>query len=316
MIGRPRGGVVALAVALAVIAFGCLAAQADAFVYWSIDGNFFAIGRANLDGSGVDQRFITGVNDPGGVAVDAQHVYWTNTGSGTIGRANLDGSGVDQRFITGAQVGVAVDSQHVYWTNSSSDAIGRANLDGSGVDQSFITGASDPMSVAVDGQHVYWANAGSGAIGRPNLDGSGANQRFIAPANVSPVGVAVDGLSQGRGPVPARVRISAMHAAPLKPGCAVERGRDEREITAVSADATCRHLRLALNGTIQTGGKLAASAGGTITESYRARLPRGPASGGVKRQGQPRPLAGLPGPARREPRPTPAPLPDHHPLQR
>ena len=194
------------------------------------------------------------------------------TGSGTIGRANLDGSGVDQSFITGAQVGVAVDSQHVYWTNSSSDAIGRANLDGSGVDQSFITGAQ--------------------------------------------VGVAVDGLSQGRGPVPARVRISAMHAAPLKPGCAVERGRDEREITAVSADATCRHLRLALNGTIQTGGKLAASAGGTITESYRGQAAARAGERRRPRQGQPRPLAGLPGPARREPRPTSAPLPDHHPLQR
>jgi hypothetical protein len=93
-----------------------------AHVYW---GNTSAvgpstIGRANLDGTGVDQAFIT-TRDPGrrdpsftvSVAVDAQHVYWTNqeifdgpnaTGA-TIGRAGLDGSGVNQTF--GQHGGVA-----------------------------------------------------------------------------------------------------------------------------------------------------------------------------------------------------------------
>jgi virginiamycin B lyase len=58
-----------------------------------------AIGRANLDGSGVDQGFITGATAPTGVAVDAAHIYWINY-TGKIGRANLDGSGVDQSFIS------------------------------------------------------------------------------------------------------------------------------------------------------------------------------------------------------------------------
>jgi hypothetical protein len=79
--------------------------------------------------------------------------------------------------------------------------------------------------------------------------------------------------------VPARLRISALRASPLRRGCALERGGDEQELTALNADATCRHLRLALRGTIQAGGKRAASAGGTITVSYKVKLPRGRASG-------------------------------------
>ncbi len=81
----------------------------------------------------------------------------------------------------------------------------------------------------------------------------------------------------------ARVRIATLRPAPLGHGCVVETGRDEREIAPITADATCRRLRLTLTGTIQTSrGRLAASAAGTIHVSYQARLPRGPAAGGAR----------------------------------
>ena len=78
------------------------------------------IGRANLDGTGVNQSFIATAGAPPGAAVDRGHIYWVNyIASGTIGRANLDGTGVDQSFIIGAggPCGVAVDSAHIYWAN-------------------------------------------------------------------------------------------------------------------------------------------------------------------------------------------------------
>jgi hypothetical protein len=78
----------ALAAVLAVMACGCLAARADAFVYWS---NNVALGRANLDGSGINQNLLGIGLGVYGVAVDGQHIYWTNPGDYTIGRANLDG---------------------------------------------------------------------------------------------------------------------------------------------------------------------------------------------------------------------------------
>src|ERR671933_506167 len=139
-----------------------LAAPANAFVYWA-NVNTGTIGRAKLDGTDVNQNFITGANAPAGVAVDSAHLYWTNfTGTGgAIGRANLDGTGVDQSFIntTAGTIyfvepfGVAVDGAHIYWTTPAA-VVGRANLDGTGVDHSFIaTASSAPLGVAVDGAH-------------------------------------------------------------------------------------------------------------------------------------------------------------------
>ena len=277
MIGRPRGRVVALAVALAMVVFGCLAAQADAFVYWT-NASGGTVGRANLDGSGADQMLITGASAPEEMAVNGQHVYWANAAAARSGgRTWMARSSTRASSPAEQPSGLAVDGQHVYWTNLSSGAIGRANLDGrasmrasspartsrtgwrstaststgptstparsagesrrSGVDQSFITGANDPDGVAVDGQHVYWSNrtlhlrAGeldgpastrASSPGRtPNWGGgrrparlldqptrrhgragetrrSGVDQSFITGANI-PEGVAVDALPRAVG---------------------------------------------------------------------------------------------------------------------
>jgi hypothetical protein len=156
------------------------------------------IGRANLDGSGVEPGFITIKPDAVtlDVAVDAAHVYWSwavDRGQGAyegwIGRANLDGTGVEPRFIPGVGYGaVAVSADHIYWSDPDAHAIGRANLDGTGVDPRFITSAGErPFDVEVDAEHVYWAHDNGtgvpilGWIGRANLDGSAVERELIGP---------------------------------------------------------------------------------------------------------------------------------------
>jgi virginiamycin B lyase len=182
----------------------CDVAVDAAHVYWtSSDGDTGSgvIGRANLDGSGVDQGFIPGASDCSRIAVDAAHVYWTfedETGSGAIGRANLDGTSVDQSFIPleGAPCGVAVDAAHLYWGGGT--GIGRANLDGTDATESFIPrGRKYPCDLAVDGASIYWVNYDGdtdSTIGRTNLDGSGVDHSFIPDPGDFLFDVAVDGL--------------------------------------------------------------------------------------------------------------------------
>ena len=199
-------GVAALLAALLLTLPLALAPRAQAFIYWA-GGS--AIGRANLDGTGVDQSFIGGLGLID-VAVDGEHVYWTGCAdpscvptTSAIGRANLDGSDANHSFIaaTGLQTqGIAVDAKHVYWTAADPHVVARANLDGSGVDRSFITmsdyqGIYERSGVAVDAHHVYWtqieAPNGVSAIGRANLDGTNVERSFI-PDTFGATDVAVD----------------------------------------------------------------------------------------------------------------------------
>lgn len=193
-----------LAVAVAVGCWLLAPADTSAYVYWA-DYTADAIGRANLDGSGVDQTFITGASNAGGVAVDGRYIYWSARAMPTqtrprnaIVRANLDGTGVRQQLLVGYGASdLEVHGQYIYWTNYVTNTIGRASLDGSGFEKSFIS-AKGPFGVAVDSRYIYWTFDGTPAdvspadtIGRANLDGS-AGQSFIAGTE-GLYGVAVDG---------------------------------------------------------------------------------------------------------------------------
>jgi hypothetical protein len=63
---------------------GTTEAAAQDHVYWTNLGAT-TIGRANIDGGGVDQSFIDTGQEYGicGVGVDAAHVYWAGGVTGT-----------------------------------------------------------------------------------------------------------------------------------------------------------------------------------------------------------------------------------------
>lgn len=189
----------------------CGLALDSGHIYWSNSRG--GIGRANVDGSGINTSFIPAGVTNGPLAVDRAHIYWLyqhDGGCTAIARANLNGSGVDQDFIyplcSGVDFrGVAVDGAHAYWTSTWSDsvperhAISRANLDGTGVDEHFINVGRFPTGLAVDRAHVFWRGADrvgdnlvARAIGRANLDGTRRNEDFIAAP--TGFGLAIDSL--------------------------------------------------------------------------------------------------------------------------
>ena len=171
-------------------------------IYWA-SRNGRAIGRANLDGSAPQPRFIPGPHPMCGVTTSPTHIYWANEAD-SIGRARLDGSEVDHHFIEGASspCGVAVNGTHIYWADGSSETIGRANLDGSAPDQTFIQGAGRPCGVAVNATHVYWAHAWESGrlVSRANLDGSNPTGVVASSSYQASCGVALD--SRQFGPPP------------------------------------------------------------------------------------------------------------------
>jgi hypothetical protein len=187
-----RGVSLLLALLLMAGIAAALAPRAGAYIYWA-RGAGGGIGRANNDGSDVQNKFIRG---PGtgkdcGVTVDSAHIYWSNafgTPGDSVGRANLDGTGVNQNFIPTARndpCGPAVDAGHVYWGNRFSKAIARADITGANPDQSFIKNQFLPCSVAVDSDHIYWTPG----VMESNLDGT--NVQPLVPGATG-CGVAVD----------------------------------------------------------------------------------------------------------------------------
>ena len=131
--------------------------SAPTYIYWG-DGAS-SIGRANISGTDVSQRFITTSGTfPYTVSVTSTYIYWTNPLNGIIGRATLNGTDINQQFITGAStpVGVTVSSQYIYWSNNKTGTIGRADLNGTDINQRFITTAqpSGPDAVVFDSRHI------------------------------------------------------------------------------------------------------------------------------------------------------------------
>jgi virginiamycin B lyase len=174
-------------------------------IFWT-NLNTGTIGRANIDGTGVNQSFITGIDAPSGITSDGSFLYWTtggnnNTlGSGGIARAGMDGvTGRNNAFIAGASkpLAVAVDGTYVYWANFNSTTIGRALKTGASVNQAFMTVGAYPYGVEVRGAFIYWSiyQVGTVAgtkIGRADVGGTNINSNFISTAN-GPTGLASDG---------------------------------------------------------------------------------------------------------------------------
>ena len=149
------------------------------------------IKEAPLTGSQLPTTLIgTGLVSPAGVAVDATHIYWTDSGDRMVHERKLTGGLTIPLFgQAGDPAGVAVDSTHVYWADSGLDTINEARLNSIG--SATILGSGDsPWGVAVDNGHIYWTDSNDGTIKEAPLTGGPATT--LVTGQDTPEGLAVD----------------------------------------------------------------------------------------------------------------------------
>jgi hypothetical protein len=184
-----------LLIAIAITVQLVFAASAHAYVYWG-DPHAGTIGRANNDGSGVEDAFIHTGGEPRAIAVNSSHIYWANEAGGTIGRANIDGMEVEPNFIAGLDHpnGVTVSSSLIFWSTGGNQKIGSAELDGNNPNPSLIPSEGPPCGVAVDSGSVYWTHVAGAEteIGRASFNGGSQKPEFVKTEASFTCGVAVN----------------------------------------------------------------------------------------------------------------------------
>ncbi len=202
----------------------------------------WAIGEANLDGTGFEDGVHAVSTKLTAVAANNSDLYWANANN-TIGRAAVAGGAADQSFMTGVDdvtsLAVGVNGEYIYWS-SSNGTIGRADLDGTGVDNDFITGADAPHAVAVTAENIYWTNS-NGTIGRADLDGSSVDQAWIANAP------GAWGLAVNDGPP----GVASANPSSLSFGSATAHQNGSSQIVTITNTG---HGVLAITGVALTGG--------------------------------------------------------------
>ena len=186
--------VAALAVGLGTLA---PSSPAGAYVYWANGGccvsntpSIGTIGRANNDGTGVNQRFI---NPPGnstnlqGLAAGSSGIFWADAAGGTVGHAGLDGSSPNNSFIADSRGtdGVASDSQFVFWGNFNAQTIFRANVDGSSPGSfSSASQVGQVIGMTDVSGRLYWANNANGTIGSSPTGSASASPLLTVPTPI------------------------------------------------------------------------------------------------------------------------------------
>jgi len=168
-------------------------------IFVTSDVNSGTIMRANLDGSSLNEEFISNESTGtiGGITGVGSYIYWATSqhiyrSSSTSGAAS-----VIVNISSGNLTGIAADSNYLYWANAGTNSIGRSELNGSNVNESFIENAgattNDLYGIYVTNSKIYWVNYDSDKINVADLDGSNVNNNFISTAGGGPCSVVAAG---------------------------------------------------------------------------------------------------------------------------
>lgn len=127
--------------------------------------------------------------NPESIAVDATHVYWTNSGgsAGAVGGVmrvpkhggapQLVARADDAVPSTYPSPGLAIDANNVYWTSTKSGRVMAVAKTG-GATRELSHETSGPLAIATDGTFVYWTNPWTRTV-RRSPTGGGAVETVV-----------------------------------------------------------------------------------------------------------------------------------------
>ncbi len=164
----------------------------DRYLYWTSDAQ---LSRTPKSG-GAPVELLAPTIYSGGIAVDANNVYFAGSGATVQQVAKAGGSVLTLADNQSQPMGVAVDAAYVYWVNGiSSAARGFLRVSIGGVGLQAIGDALNGSHVALDADFAYWTDQASIApeVVRVAKDGSMETVRVLGGQDASkPSGLGVD----------------------------------------------------------------------------------------------------------------------------
>ncbi|CAG9854879.1 unnamed protein product [Phyllotreta striolata] len=150
------------------------------YIFWT-DVSMSVIRRAFINGTGIIDIVKSGLESPGGIALDWIHdlIFWTDSGTRRIEVASLDG---EQRSIIAASevdkpraIAVHPGEGIVFWTNwGPNPKIERCEMEGINRKSIITESVFWPNGLTIDytANQIYWADAKHNVIETSNFDGS------------------------------------------------------------------------------------------------------------------------------------------------
>jgi len=142
------------------------------------------IAEYSYDGSLINASLITGLTNPGCIAISGSLLFVTNPQAGTVGEYTTSGTPVNPSLITGlAQpYGIAVSGTDLFVANSSSSGwVGKYTISGATINSRLINGLRYPTGIVTDGANLYVTEGER--VGKYTTSGGAVNPALITGVN-------------------------------------------------------------------------------------------------------------------------------------